>query len=178
MAENSTPYWLTYGEAKQLARDIADLKRDMAALKKSPGSQGQGGEHYRHRHFRVVSTHDDYLTCRLHLSASDETLSDDIAVAKPWHMRQSVFDGNTITYDDGSSYSYSYTSASARTVTDTSDSTTQDQVLVPDYIPGVSAGEIIIAVSGNTGLTDSNGDPITWTELNNAPRGWIEDPGA
>lgn len=178
MAEEPV-YQLTLSEAKRVSEQLKTLRRDVEGLLKR-AKQGQQGsaEHYRYKHFRVMSVEDDYLVCRIYLQASDETRPDDIAVAKPYGLRKTPFDGETIEYTDGTTLSYSYTSQRERTATDTSDSSTETQVVAPDYFTSEPAGQdgtVILAVAGHTGMTDNGGDPILWTDINNDVRGWVKE---
>jgi hypothetical protein len=115
--------------------------------------------------FAVQQVKDNYLVCKFFdgTTAHDGTVN----VAKDPELRHSNYDGRTI---DG--LEYEYTGAQARTVTKTSDSSTQDQIVIPKYhVPadgtGGFPGSIITAAPISTIVDDDEGDPIQcqWREI-------------
>jgi len=126
------------------------------------------------RRFRVKSIENDYLVCRKYNSTADEESATDINVAKPYELRRTPFDGETITYINAQQISYSYTSQRERTATEVSPgSDSETQVMTPDYWVDC---EIIAAIGiyGTTGVTVS-GTLLQWEDLNTAGRFWAKE---
>lgn len=127
------------------------------------------------RRFRLKEwTAADYFVCKT-LDFDDNNVavvgSADVYVAKPYDLRQTPFDGTTKTIN-GVSLSFAYTDATTRTVTKTSDSSTEDQHIIPYYYTDL---EIIArrGIIGGTGLTDPSSNPIIW-EAEHMGRHWTE----
>lgn len=124
------------------------------------------------RYMRVQSVEADYITAIAYNPATDTEIGAEISVAKPYGIRQTPFDGQTISYDDGTSLSYSYSTQRKRTATDTSDSSTEEQVVTPDYF----VDDEIQAMRMNTGLQDTSGNDIMWVDMNTmTPRYWATE---
>ena len=122
------------------------------------------------RVFRIENIHDDYLDCKLYNPITDDALDQIVPVAKPRILQRSAFDGQTISYEGGDSFSYSYSNATERTATNTSNSETETQVVVPEYF----VGDLILVTSAPTGLTSSEGIDIQQNDINTAARGWVK----
>ena len=137
----------------------------------------------------VVTVFDDYLTCRpLNIEGADN----DIYVAKPWNLRKTPFDTLTMPNQDGTlmSFAYSTVSTQARTVTDTTDDSTEDQVIVPAYVPKQTISEIVYPGSQITVQRVALGPGVSFTgsgnievevefeDMNRAGRAWAEDNGS
>lgn len=121
--------------------------------------------------FRIVSEADDYLVCHVYNADPDLAGSGEgtevVNVAKPFLLRRTPFDGESIDYGD-QTVSYSYDSASSRETT--SDDGTETHVLTPAYF----AGEEIVAFrdpGGGTGVVDDEGETVIFEEKN-AGRFW------
>lgn len=157
------------------------------------------GGSLKHRWCTVVTVHDDHLICRP-MDLDPETSSEaDFAVAKPYDLRVSPFDTETIPNQDGTLLSYAYADEQSRTVTDTTDDSTEDQVIVPAYVesqtigmtvdgettPTFYPGSVILAVNGlsdgtRATYTDANGYEVAieWMDVNLSGRAWTEDNGS
>lgn len=110
---------------------------------------------------RIITTNGDYWTCRKFEGGVQGSV--DQFVAKPWELRPSVTSIGAQTY----SYSDDFTREATEGIE------TEDQVLTL----GVSLNETLIwACQANmTGVTTiTNGDPVTWIDLNLAARTWAK----
>lgn len=106
----------------------------------------------------------DYLRCRTYDDGGEGGV--DIFIAKPFRLRQTPFDGETITFDsDGDSYvaSYSYLSSTNRMVT--IGGVQERQIVVPTWKTDF---DIIYAmeVVEPTGVEDEDENPITLLDIN------------
>lgn len=115
--------------------------------------------------YYVGSIFDDYILCKLVGDYGPTTGT--IAVAKPFLLRRSPFDGHTI-----HGLTYAYSDSLTRTVTRVSDSLQELQIVAPTWLlpdgsatPTAYLGDIIQAAPGPTGLVDANNIPIGWTEI-------------
>lgn len=108
---------------------------------------------------------DDYLAGNLY-DASADTTGELVYVAKPYYLRKTPFDGETITYNDGSDVEYIYTDNRTRTADDGTD--TEIQYMTPDYY----VDEIITVMAGGTGVNGGDGEECLWVDLNSAGRTW------
>jgi hypothetical protein len=88
------------------------------------------------------------------------------AAAKPYLLRTSPFDGGS-----WNGVSYSYASVSARTATLGGDS--EDQVIVPAYVPGDLLYVARLGAGGSS-VTDDAGAPVDWIDLNLDARAWAK----
>lgn len=116
--------------------------------------------------FVVKSVGDDHLGCK-HWDGTTEG-DDTINVAKPYLLRRTPFDGNTVA---GATYAYS--SAIARTVT--IGVVVESQEIVPVYqgASGSYGGDIIYAASGvQHEPTDDDDAIVVWVDLNLDGRSW------
>lgn len=116
----------------------------------------------RHQQFQVVSVGTDYLVCSRHNGTSAEAGS--VKVALPYLLRKTPFDGKT-----RNSIAYTYSSVTQRTA-----GGSEAQLITPSYV----ADDIIYAISGvtgGTGVTDENSEPVTWLDLNLDGRAWAKE---
>lgn len=107
---------------------------------------------------RVKTIQGDYLSCLTWDGSTEGT--DPIAVARPWDLRRSPFDGQTV-----NGISYTYTSDVQRTATLTGVS--EIQLITPDYFVDAE----IFVISATTGVTAS-GNPVHYLDLNTSARAW------
>lgn len=98
------------------------------------------------------------LTCKMLTAAGDET-GPDLTVARPFELRRSTYDGQTI--DD---ITYTHLDSDYRSGTD--GSTTETQIVIPPYVAGHS--KILVAKIPNE---DSSLSAFA-TDLNEAGRAW------
>ena len=172
---SQAPYIPTEAEARRLNKFVREREGGDASAAGDDSPTFQPGRAV--RQFRVLRVEADAVICRMISPTSGDLLQTEVAVAKPWHLRQNALDGATKTYADGRAFSWSYSSDRERTATRTSDGETNDEVVTPDYIPGDQnggddQGEIITAIRLDTGLTDGDDRRIKWQDLNDAGRFW------
>ena len=120
---------------------------------------------------RVDDVEEDYLECSIYDPVT-EYHGATVYVAKPWELRASPFDGETWTYDDGTSIEYTYDAAyphRKRSADDGAD--TETQVITPDYV----IGGYIRLLSGNTHVDGGDSNPCVWEDLNTAGRCWAKE---
>lgn len=116
----------------------------------------------------LLTTAGDYWTARL---VSDGSI---INVAKPWKLRTTPFNSQTISYtdEDGNSYTetYSYLSDIRRNVVVNSatDSFVEPQCLIPRI--KFSFDYIFVSSTEETGVTDAP----DWIDINNDGRYWAK----
>lgn len=129
--------------------------------------------------FIVKEIQDDYLNCLKYSSTAGElpasaTSDDWIKVAKPFELRFTDWDGQTV---DGLTFSYALVDFdwARRRATRVSDDVSEIQIIArPWYV-----GEIIYAIKGISGGTfafDADEVPISWLDLNNTARAWAKTP--
>lgn len=134
----------------------------------------------------VVEVFDDYLKCRP-LNQTEATA--DLFVAKPWDLRKSPRDGVSYADEDGELYTEAWTAGETqvRTVTKTSDSSTEDQVTTPQYVPRQTiSGTVYVGsqltiermpVEERFNITDSATGytiQLEWVDCNRAGRAWAK----
>ena len=105
----------------------------------------------------LVTHNDDYLVCE------DADLNT-VNVAKPYELRRTPFDGETI-----GGVTYTYASASEREAVGGFDAETQ--FITPAYVVGAEI--FALASQGSTGVTSAE----TYIEMNQG-RAWAYDPNA
>lgn len=71
-----------------------------------PGGQAIAGASVYFRQAEIQSVEEDYLVCKMYDTVAGSTTGANIAVAKPFLLQQSPFDGQTITYIDGEAITY------------------------------------------------------------------------
>lgn len=125
--------------------------------------------------YRVEEVQNDIIVCK---KVEGNTVSEDITlIAKPFNLRKTGWDGQTVTYTLDSypesqgtaSIKYEFKTPTyriAKTVT-SAGSTDEHQVITPHYIPGKS---IILAseIENETGISGG----ITFQDLNDNGRAW------
>jgi hypothetical protein len=125
---------------------------------------------------RVTEVHENYLVCKLVIAGG--VSAGTVNVAKYPEVQRAEYEGATTTDPvDGGDATYSYTDVQERTVTLSGGGGTEDQRIVPWYIPagGSFAGSRLVAVSYRTSVT---GDALTgsvvcpWLEVTN--RAWAK----
>ena len=129
-------------------------------------------------HFCVQSESDDYLNCKRITewdSATNrpKTLSDETTkIAKPPLLRQSIY-----TQEVNGTITWIRNSINTRTATDSSDLSTESQIIIPRYLvpSGDCKGSVVLAVrgiSGGTGVWIS-GEQLVWQAID--ARAWAEN---
>lgn len=139
--------------------------------------------------FKVTEERDDYLVCVRYSPGVEESEEDEepatFNVAKPFLLRKTPFHNQTIDYGRGKiKYTYDTTGdpfeIGARlaevidieedddNMEETDVGTKEAQIISPPYY----IEEIITAVQGETGVTDSEGNAISWSDLNTGARCW------
>jgi hypothetical protein len=109
----------------------------------------------------VTAINADTLTCNV--IANGKVVAESITVAKPCHLRQSLWDGVT-----AGTITYTYTSSQEREA-DLGSSTTEDQAVSPLYTTTGPCPVIYAAWVGNsTGVAN-----VGWLDLNNDARQWF-----
>lgn len=136
---------------------------------KGPGDPSEGDV------VTIVTIHADYMMCRPYGVPVEAGSKYDFPVAKPWDLRQTPFDGQTLPNKDGTLMSYAYDGADsqARTVTDTTDDSEEDQVIVPAYVPAQTTTETVVDdVTGEETEeeTDHVGSQLTVEKLRNGAK--------
>jgi len=127
--------------------------------------------------FSIRYVYSDYLWC---FTWDGENRGEEgIAVLKPWLLRESPFDNGVERL--GITYEYSgFPQLQTRVATRTSDSETEDQIVVPFYRAHLNADEadIIFAISGVLGGLDDDvqaaAAEATWLDLNTDGRMWAK----
>lgn len=123
----------------------------------------------------ITAINDDDLTCKEYDPVADAAVdtSETFRVAKPPAAQMTRYDGETVAYQNGQSVSYTYTDERERTADDGSSSETQ--VMTPDYY----VGELIVAAPMTTSVTWTDGDSvvhrIVWQDINAAGRYWAKE---
>jgi hypothetical protein len=109
----------------------------------------------------VQSQEDDYLKCRT-LDASGNTGPNDIYVMKPWTLRRSPFDGQTV-----NGVSYAYASHWSRTADGE-----ESQLITQDYF----AGAVIYVMNMNISIEVETGIFTRMIDVNADARAWAVPP--
>lgn len=142
---------------------IFELQRQVAALRtgRYPELRQAGGEGGTVHRYELVSVDNDHLFCAEPGGASF------VLIAKPFNLRRTPWDGQTITYTDeqGLQFAVTYTYSSPIKRIARIGAFSETQVVVPRYIPGC----LIFAstVDNGTGLAaieavDINADARAW----------------
>lgn len=151
------------------------VRRHGTSVILQPGSAGAAAAAPRPvRMFRLTSVSPDYIEA---LEWDGETLAGTaVTIAKPWLLRKTPFDGESI---GGFSFGSFSADGTERTVTKISDSSTEDQIVVPAYTVagGGYDGDVIFAMRpvGGTGAVDGDDEPIVWQDLNADARAWAQE---
>lgn len=151
------------------AERIGDVVREVE--RQSPGVPARSRQIARTliAKFVVVAVLNDYLSCRRLYPTDGTEGNEDVAVAKPFELRRTPFDGEQIVYINGQAITYVYVDQRERSATDRVD--TETQVMKPDYWIGCE----ITAVSIDTGIVDNEDIPIRWEDQNTAGRHWATE---
>lgn len=119
---------------------------------------------------RITAIHDNYLECKREEGGS--LVGDAFNVAKYPEVQKQEYDGKTLTdpTNGAVTWTFAYTGGQTRTVTN-QDSDTEDQVIVPRYIPATGSwlGSRIIAVPSQSVVPGDGGADVTcpYLELTN-----------
>lgn len=136
-----------------------------AAARQAPNSRqvGLAGVGLQLLRAEVVQVFGDYLEVALLGGADGQTASSQtFAAARGWKTRNSVTARGTATY--------AYTDTDERTATVGAE--TEEQVLVPGFLPGDQV--FVLGTVGNgTGVTDAAGAPVLWLVLSDG-EAWAE----
>jgi len=180
-----------------LVRERTPLKTDAYGIERTVNGywlllpkSGRGGGSFTQRMI-VKQIKSDWFNCwpydknGEHPSYKEDSSPNYIKVAKPWELRFSDWDGQTI---DGITFSYAGEDLDWARRKATKDSITEFHIVVrPWYI-----GEIILAATSITGGTDATDDgpnddgiapfsDLVWEDTNQAAHAWAEtdiaDPG-
>lgn len=109
---------------------------------------------------QIVSVKEDYLECNFYNPVSSTALGS-INVAKPYLLQTAPFDGQTISYIDGTSITYTKDATNPTWKRDHNDgSSNADHVITPNYY----VGELILAINMPTNVAVS-GEYLAWVEL-------------
>jgi len=124
----------------------------------------------RPREFRIVTVFGDYLQCAP-ISGTDG----DVNIARPPDLQRSATEGKTLPDKDGVSVTFAFTDDQTRTATIASIAETQ--LITPAYVPEQTSGGTLFAGStiwasfvGDSGVTDGNGDVVSWLDINSDGR--------
>lgn len=123
--------------------------------------------------FRVLEEKDEYLVCEGY-DPFEGYFWKEVAVAKPYLLQETPFDGQTV--DD---VTYTYQSKSVRKAVHAD--WTSIQRVTPSYYVDTTTEDIIacarsfIVVADHTGLFDDDGKPVEWIDLNFSGRRWVDD---
>lgn len=121
---------------------------------------------------QVVSAQDDYVTCYAYNPVAAATYGT-VYIAKPWYLRKTPINGQTLTFLPSTTIEFTYTSATRRYAENTSSGDAEYQVLTPPYI----VGEILRVTGPNpTGVLDGSGNPILYEDMNVSGRTWAQEP--
>ena len=119
----------------------------------------------------VQSESADTLTCK-RVDPTDPamvtTFGDPVEVAKPYQLRRTPFDGETVTFPDGG-VTFTYTADNKRDATDGTDM--EEQEVTPFYY----TGELLICAFMVTGLA-ADMVPVRYADINTAGRAWAAVP--
>lgn len=151
---------------REIKREMAALRARIAqlerAITKLPVRVAQGGggslQVKRFALWTTTPVGADYIIV-------DDGSGNQLKIAKPYLLRQTPFDGNTL---DG--LTYSYTDGTERNVDDGTDN--ENQIIVPSYT--IKTNGVIYAakgISGGTGVTVDDED-LTWLDINVDARAW------
>lgn len=150
---------------RQLNSIVEGINRGIIGVNapRQPNPHGKGGGSPLHI-FYFVLDQGDYLVCEDSASPANEFL-----VAKPYELRRTPFDGQTVAGVD-----YTYVSNSERDADDGVDQETQ--FITPDYVSGHEI--YAIKPQGGTGVTDdsSPAQAVEYLEVNQG-RAWAAEEG-
>lgn len=116
------------------------------------------------RQMEIQSVQGDYLVCRT-LDASGTQGPNDVYVLKPWTLRQTPFDGQTV-----NGVSYAYSDASNRTATAGDEE--EDQQITQDYYTGA----VIYVMDSDASVEVVAGVFARVIDVNVDARAWLKVP--
>jgi len=116
---------------------------------------------------RVDAIAGDYLTCVWYDPITPQAGSTQFAVAKPYLLQQTPFDGATVTFPGAvQNITYTYDAVNPEWKRSATDGVnTETQVVTPEYWTETDVPCIIRVVAGNTGVLDGSGNRIGWQAL-------------
>lgn len=121
----------------------------------------------------VITVAANYVTCRPLDATVAEAASRDFKVAKPLHIQKVYTEGATIRVkdDDAATYTVAHNASASlqkRVLTKVSDSSTEDQYIVPRYVSrsGSMPGDYILVKrpACGTRTVDEDDEPIGWID--------------
>ena len=124
-------------------------------------------------HFRVQSQGDDHVVA-WRVKTDGTLINEDVLLAKPPSLRKTEYEAEV----DGT-ITWSSVSVFQRTATDSADGSTEDQVIIPKYLPmsGAFDGAMVLAIRGISGGTQVTvgGNKLVWEIVD--PRAFAEMSG-
>ena len=138
----------------------ANLRRFQDGLSVDlPNSGGVAGASNYIRWAEIQSVSEDYLTCKQLDIVSGSVSGEEFAVAKPWLLMQSPFDGEAIAYIDGDTIIYTKDATDPEYKRNHNDGVTSaDFIVTPNWF----VGERIMIIKAGA---YSNGTFYNWVEL-------------
>jgi len=112
---------------------------------------------FRAQKMKVVEEFDDHLSCKRVDAKGNEVSGGLIYVLKPYGLRRTPFDGTSVV----PGFTYAYSTMNERVSTQTSDSSTENQKITPDYY----VGAIIYAIPVDENFEVPNVTPIQYASL-------------
>lgn len=124
-----------------------------------PGGQAIGGSSVYFRWAEVQEVYADYLVCKMYDPVAGSSTGANFAVAKPYLLQQTPFDGQTVTYIDGDNITYTADGTDPEYKRNHDDGVTSaDFVVTPNWF----IGEQILVMRIPTWV---NGTTYNWIEL-------------
>jgi hypothetical protein len=120
--------------------------------------------------FFIYAVDANYLVGNPYDMIAGAASSKQVAIAKPWKLRVTPFDGQTI-----NGISYVYSSHVQRTATN-ADADEEIQVVVPDYLAGTDYVLAVYCPQG-TAVADWNSKATIWQDVNYDGRAWARQHG-
>lgn len=138
----------------------ADLRRFQDGLSVDlPDSGGVAGASNYIRWAQIESVSEDYLTCKQFDVRAGTTTGQSFAVAKPWLLMQSPFDGESVTYIDGETITYTKDATDPEYKRNHNDGVTSaDFIVTPNWY----VGERIMIIKAGA---YANSTFYSWVEL-------------
>lgn len=139
----------------QALNDPSVLRRDAAPVSKVT------------RRAKINSSDGDVLLVQFFDNGDGSLTGAEFPAAKPYLLRRTPFDGETISYINGDSITYTYTNDYTRTHDDGTDSA--DFTVYPTWF----VGEVVKLEQVNTGIL-YNSSPVVWEVVDTSARQWTE----
>lgn len=113
----------------------------------------------------VTGLEDDYVTCVEYSPDSTSTGGASLNVAKPYHLRRTPFDGETVTYLTGSEliYTYDATNPEYKRTAENALGYVETQQITPSYF----SGEVLTIAETVTGVTG-----VEWLDISSFSKFW------